>query len=189
MRGRATTGGVAWLQRAVALALFGVCTYVTLGLWAPDDTFAHAALVTELVTYPVMLAASGLLYVYFRLAPASGSAWLTTVAVFVTANGTAYAAMRVLDEEAQSRADALLLTQAAMALVLVFHLLTSPVGPRLDPVLLGLGLAAATSVLLLTLVERVEPWPVIQDQTPVLVMAVLLLYAVIGLLLARNVRL
>ena len=75
-------------------------------LLPPNHIYAHAAQVADLATYPVLLAAAALLYVYFRLAPGDDAAWLAAAAVFGTAQGVGYAAMRVaMEDDVRARPD------------------------------------------------------------------------------------
>ena len=88
VRVRPTTGGGSWFLRALVFAVLAGHAVVGLWLLPPDQIYVHAAEVTELATYPVLMAAAALLYVYYRLAPDAGAAWLATAAVFWTAQGS-----------------------------------------------------------------------------------------------------
>jgi len=190
--GRPATGGVrTWLLRGLFGALLAGCVLATILLLPPERIYAHAAQVTELATYPLMLVAAAFLYVYFRLTPNEGTAWLATAAVFGTAQGVGYAAMRVvLEDEIRANPGWLLLTEVVVAGLLVALLaLSGAVRSSVDPLLLGLVLAAATTATRLGLIERMDPTPSLQGLSPVLTAALLTLYGALGLLLIRHVRL
>jgi signal transduction histidine kinase len=156
-----------------------------------DHIYASAAEMADLATYPVLLAAAALLYVNHRLSPVTGSSWLATAAVFGTVQGVGYAALRVvMDDEVRARPAWLLLSQVAVAAVLCL-LLTVPARVRLtiDPVVLGVVLALATTAARLLLIDRVDPAPLLRELEPFLGVVLLVLYGVLAALLVRRVRL
>jgi signal transduction histidine kinase len=158
-------------------------------LLPPDPIYAQAAQVADLATYPALLAAAALLYVYFRVTPGEDAAWLAVAAVFGTAQGVAYSAMRVvMEDEVRARPAWMLVSQVAVALILVPLLAASGrLRTPMDPIVLGLSLALVVSGARLVLVHRVEPPALLHDLQPALFAAVLLLYGVIGVLLVRRV--
>ena len=164
---------------------------VALLLLPHDQIYVHAAEVTELATYPVLMAAAALLYVYYRFAPDAGAAWLATAAVFGTAQGLAFAAMRVvLELRVPERSVWLLLTQVLVAAILVALLILLGRGaPAVDPLGVGLCLAVAITVARLVVLERGGPSTSLQPLAPILDASLLVLYGVMAVLLLRSDRL
>ena len=189
---RPTTGDVRTrLVHGLALVLLCALAVLALLFVEPERIYAHAAQIAELATYPVMLAAAALLYVYFRLTPEDGTAWLATAAVFGTTQGIGYAALRVVMEDEVRRLPGLLmLTQIAVAVLLVALLAAQRVLRDLvDPLLVGLGLGLVVTFGRLALVDRVPPSSPLHASVPGLVALLLALYAAMGVLLVRSVRL
>jgi len=187
-RGRPATGAT-WLARGLLAALLIGHVVAAAWLLPPNDIYAHAAQVADLATYPVLLSAAALLYVYFRLTPDEDAAWLAVAAVFGTAQGVAYAAMRVaMEDDVRARPVWMLLSQVAVALLVGLLLAASGrLRVPVDPVALGLALALAITGARLVLVDGVEPAPLLRDNELLLGAAVLLLYGVMGALLVRRV--
>ena len=178
------------VRGVIAALLIG---HVAAAAWLlpPNHIYAHAAQVADLATYPVLLAAAALLYVYFRLTPGQDAAWLAVAAVFGTAQGVGYAATRVvMEDHVRARPAWMLLSQVAVAMILSLLLAASGrLRVPVDPMVLGLSLALAITGARLVLVDGVEPAPLLRDLEPALGATVLLLYAVMGALLVRRVPL
>jgi signal transduction histidine kinase len=156
----------------------------------PDGLYSHAAQITDLATYPVLLAAAVLIYVHFRLDAQGGAAWLATAAVFGISAGVGYAGLRtVMEPEIRSHPGWLALVEVLVAALLVVLLAASGRVPApADPLLLGLALAILVTTARLGLMVRVEPFPA-PDLVPLLAGAALALYAVTALLVVRSMRL
>ena len=182
--GRPTTGVGA------VVAVLGVPSLVVIRLLPPDRLYAHAANVTELSTYPILLVGAALLYVYFRLTPDAGTAGLAAAAVFGTAQGLGYVATRiVLEDQVRAQPVWLLLSQVLVAGILVVLLALGRHWRGADPLQVGLCLAIVVSVGRLILVERAIPATTLDDSLPLLGGVLLLLYGALALLLLRNLRL
>lgn len=189
-RGRSTTGDRAWvvpgLLGALALAV------VTAAWLAPDASiYAHAAEISELGTYPVLLVCAALLYFYSRLTLGEGPDWLATAAVFGTASGVGLAAMRiVMEDRVRERPVWMLLSQLAVAGILCLLLAASDrIRVPMDPMLLGLSLALAVMAARLSLVQFVEPATSLSYLTPALGAGLIFLYVAMGALLIWRVPL
>ena len=188
---RPTIRGRTWFLRAFVLAVLAGYAVVALLLLPHDQIYVHAAEVTELATYPVLMAAAALFYVYYRFAPDAGAGWLATAAVFGTAQGLAFAAMRVvLELRVPERSAWLLLTQVLVAAILVALLILLGRGARaVDPLGVGLCLAVAITVARLVVLERGGPSTSLQPLAPTLDASLLVLYGVMAVLLLRSDRL
>ena len=152
VNGRPTTGVGA------AVAVLGLLSLVVIRLLPPDALYAHAANVTELSTYPILLVGAALLYFYFRLTPDVGTAGLAAAAVFGTAQGLGYVATRiVLEDQVRAQPGWLLLSQVLVAGILVVLLALGGHWRGADPLQVGLCLAVFVSVGRLILVERAIP--------------------------------
>ena len=186
---RPSTGVKSWVVRGLLAALLVGHVVAAAWLLPPNHIYTHAAQVAELATYPVLLAAAALLYIYFRVAPGDEGAWLAVAAVFGSAQGLAYSAMRVaMEDDVRARPTWMLVSQVAVALLLGLILAASGrLRVPVDPIVLGLSVALVISGARLVLVHGVEPPPVLRDLEPVLAVAVLLLYGVVGALLVRRV--
>ena len=172
------------------MAVLGLPALVIIRLLPSDPLYAHAANVTELSTYPVLLVAAALLYVYFRVTPDAGTAGLAAAAVFGTAQGLGYVATRiVLEDQVLAQPAWLLLTQVVVAAILVALLGLGKHWRGADPVQVGLCLAILLSVGRLVLVERAIPATSLEKAMPLMGGAVLVLYGVLAVLLLRNLRL
>ena len=191
VRVRPTTGGGSWFLRAFVFAVLAGFAVVGLWLLPPDQIYVHAAEVTELATYPVLMAAAALLYVYYRLAPDAGAAWLATAAVFGTAQGLAFAAMRVvMEQRVPERSFWLLLMQVLVGGILVGLLFLLWRGaPAADPLGVGLCLAVAITVARLLVLERAGPSTSWEQLVPFLAASTLVLYGAMAVLLLRSDRL
>jgi signal transduction histidine kinase len=189
--GRPSTERVTWVLRALVLAVLAGHAVVALLLLPAEQIYAHAAEVTELAIYPILLAAAGLLYVYYRLTPDSGAAWLAAAAVFGTGQGLGLAALRiVMAERVPQRSVWLLLIQVLVGVILVAMLvLHRRGGPALDPLQVGLCLAVAISVTRLAVLERSDPSTSLEAVLPLLGAVLLVLYAAMAVLLMRSDRL
>ena len=168
-----------------ALAVLGVVQL------QPDRLYAHAAQTAELATYPVMLAAAALLYVYFRLTPQDGTAWLATAAVFGTTQAAGYALMRVvMEDEVRINSGWLMLTQVVVAAVLVCLMAAQRVlRDFADPLLVGLGLGLAVTTWRLALVDRADPSPALERGLVPLAVLLLVLFTGMAIQLVRSIRL
>ncbi len=186
---RPSTGVKSWVVRGLLAALLAGHVVAAAWLLPPNHIYAHAAQVADLATYPVLLAAAALFYIYFRVAPGEDGAWLAVAAVFGSAQGLAYSAMRVaMEDDVRARPTWMLVSQVVVALLLGLMLAASGrLRVPVDPIVLGLSLALVISGARLVLVHGVEPPPVLRDLEPVLAVAVLLLYGVMGALLVRRV--
>jgi len=191
VRGRHATADVTGVLRAVVLAVLAGHAIVALVLLPPDQIYVHVAEVTELATYPVLLAAAALLYVFYRVTPDSGTAWLAAAAVFGTGQGLGLAALHVVVEDhVPERSGWLMLIQLLVAVILVGLLVLHHVGaPAIDPLGLGLSLAVAVSVTRLAVLERGSPSTPWHAWLPLLGGLLLVLYGVMALLLLRSDRL
>ena len=190
VRGRPTTGeATTWLGRALVAALVTVNVVLILEALSEHRLWARAAEVTELATYPVMLAAAVLLYVYFRLSPGSDAAWLATAVIFGTAQGAGYAAVReAMDGHADTRPALMLVSHVVVALVVCAMLAASGrVRVPANPVVLGLLLALLTTVGRL-LTYLVEPTHSLQRVAPVIAVVLLLVFAAMAFALRTRVR-
>ena len=179
-----------WAGRTALVAVVGAQA-VAIDRLLPDGAlYAHAAEITDLATYPVVLAAGILIYVHFRLDADGATAWLATAAVFGTSAGVGYAGLRtVMETEIRSRPGWLALVELVAAAVLVLLVAASDRVPvPVDPLLLGLTLALVVTTARLGLVERVDPFPV-PELAPLMVGTALGLYVVAGLLVVLSVRL
>ena len=176
------------MSRALLLAVFAGSVVAVTMLLPRDDIYADAAQVADLATYPVLLAAAALLYVYYRLSPGEGAHWLAAAAAFGTAQGVGYAALRVvLEDEIRDRPGWMLFSHVVVAAVLCLMLampgrLRTPV----DPVVLGLSLAFAITGARLVAMDRMNPAPVLQDLTPVLALALTILYGLMAVMLTLS---
>ena len=183
-------GAGTWVLRALLLALLAGCVVAATMLLPHDRIYAEAAQVADLATYPALLSAAALLYLYYRLTPRD-TGWLAAAAVFGTSQGIGYAAIRVaMADDVRARSAWMLLSQVVVALILCLMLAASGrVRVPMDPLVLGLSLALATTGSRLMLVHGVQPSPVLRDLEPALTAAVLLLYAAMAALLVLRVPL
>lgn len=172
-------------------AVLAAHAVMALLLLRPDRIYAHASQVTELATYPVLLSAAGLLYVYYRLTPDVGAAWLAAAAVFGTGQGLGLAALRVVEEaRVPERSEWLLLTQVLVGVILVAMLVLHRRGaPAVDPLGVGLCLAVAVGVTRLAVLERAAPSTSLQGLAPFLGAVLLVLHVAMAMLLLRSDRL
>ncbi len=158
----------------------------------PDlELSRSAAQVVDLAVYPMLLGASALLYAHLRLSGSAATAWLVAAAAFGTAQGTVYSALRVAMEP-QARADNgwLAVSEVAVAAMLTAMLAASGrIRLAVNPVLLGLSLAALVTIGRLLLLAWSGPWPSVPGLRAVLLAVVLLLYGASAWLLLRRVRL
>jgi signal transduction histidine kinase len=179
-----------WVVRGLLAAVLAVGIVVGTLLLPQDRIYGNAAQVADLATYPVLLAGAALLYVWFRLTSRAEAAWLATAAVFGTAQGVGYAALRVvMEDQVRARPAWLLLTQVVVVGVLCLMLTWSGrVRPPVDPIVLGLALAVVVTGVRLVLVDRFEPAPLLRELEQVLSGLLLLLYGALGLLLTKHVR-
>ena len=111
--------------------------------------------------------------------------------MFGTAQGLAFAAMRVvLEERVPERSVWLLLTQVLVGGILVALLVLLRRGaPAVDPLGLGLCLAVAITVARLVVLERGGPSTSWQPLVPFLGASLLVLYGAMAVLLLRSDRL
>lgn len=152
--------------------------------------WGRAAEVAELTTYPVMLAAAVLLYVYFRLSPGTDAAWLATAAVFGTAQGAGYAAVReAMERQADTRPALMLVSHVVVALIVCTMLAASGrVRVPANPMVLGLLLALLiTGGRLLTFLVQPAPW--LQQVAPGIGVVLLLAFGGMALTLRQRVPL
>ena len=190
VRGRPTTGeATTWLGRALVTAVVAVNAALVLRTLTEHRLWARAAEVTELATYPVMLAAAVLLYVYFRVSPGADGGWLATAAIFGTAQGAGYAAVREAMERQADTRPALMLVSHVVVVLVLCAMLAAPghVSAPADPLVLGLVLAAVTTGGRL-LAFLVEPSPSLQRLGPVIAVGLLGLFAVLAWTLRRQPR-
>ena len=178
------------MLRALLLALLAGCVVAATMLLPPERIYVEAAQVADLATYPVLLSAAALLYLYFRLTPRD-TGWLAAAAVFGTAQGIGYATIRVtMEDDLRAGSAWMLLSQVVVALIFCLMLAASGrVRVPMDPLVLGLSLALATTGVRLMLVHGVQPSPVLRDLQPALTAAVLLLNAAMAALLVLRVPL
>ncbi len=192
MSERATVGRAASrLVPGLVITMLAALAVLGLVLLQPDRIYAHAAQTAELATYPVMLAAAALLYVYFRLTPQDGTAWLATAAVFGTTQAAGYALMRVvMEDEVRHNSGWLMLTQVVVAAVLVGMTAAQRVlRDFADPLLVGLGLGFAVTTWRLALVDRVDPSPALERGLVPLAVLLLVLFSGMAIQLVRSIRL
>jgi signal transduction histidine kinase len=183
--------GQAKVLGGLVLTVLAGLAVVGLEMVRPDEMFKDAAQVAELATYPVMLAAAALLYVYFRLTPEGGTAWLAAVAVFGTTQGAGYAALRIaMEDQVKQNPGWLMATQVVVAAVLLGLLAAQRVlRDVVDPLLVGLGLGVVVTIWRLALVGRVEPSAGLERAVPALAVLLVVLYSAIGMQLVRIIRL
>jgi signal transduction histidine kinase len=175
------------LTRALIAAPLALIAVLVLRLLPENDLWARAAEVTELATYPVMLASATLLYVYFRVSPGIEAAWLATATIFGTAQGAGYAAVReAMERHADARPALMLVSHVVVVLILCAMLTASGrVSPPASPVLLGLLLALVTTVGRL-LAFLVEPPPLLHRLVPVIAVVLMTLLAAMAYALRRQ---
>ena len=172
------------------MALLALPALVVVRLLPPHELYRHAANVTELTTYPVLLVGAALLYVYFRVTPNAGTAGLAAAAVFGTAQGLGHVATRImLEDEVREQPGWLLLSQVVAAGILVLLLATRGHWRGPDPLQVGLGLAIALSVGRVVLVERAIPSATLDTLMPLLGGLLLFSYGAVALLLVRTFQL
>jgi signal transduction histidine kinase len=192
MSERATAGrGTPRLVPGVMFAVLAVLAVLGLVVLDPDRIYAHAAQAAELATFPIMLAAAAMLYVYFRLTPQDGTAWLATAAVFGTTQAAGYAVLRiVMQDEVRHNPGWLMLTQVVVAAVLVGLTAAQRVlRDFADPLLVGLGLGLAVTTWRVALVDRIEPSPALERSLLPLAVLLLVLFSGVAVQLVRSIRL
>ncbi len=192
MSERATAGRAASrLVPGLLVTVLAGLAVLGLVLLQPDRMYAHAAQTAELATYPVMLAAAALLYVYFRLTPQDGTAWLATAAVFGTTQAAGYALLRVvMEDEVRLNSGWLMLTQVMVAAVLVCLMAAQRVlRDFADPLLVGLGLGLAVTTWRLALVDRADPSPALERGLVPLAVLLLVLFSGMAIQIVQSIRL
>ena len=187
-------GGRSVRALAAALVLGNVALMVF--LLPNSDLLPHVAQVAELVAYSMLVVGAGLLYVHLRLAPDSGTAWLTTAAVFGSVQAVGYSAIRVaMDHHVVHHRVGLGAVEVFVALLLVLMLAA---GPRsrdpVAPLLLGVSMALLVTTARVVVLARPHAPTSVDvnlglDAQPLLLATVLLLYVAVAVLVLRRATL
>ncbi|MCW2767274.1 MAG: sensor histidine kinase, partial [Nocardioides sp.] len=152
---RVPAGVWGWQPTLLLIAVTITPQLAVLQLVPRTRTFAEAAQVNDLLSYPLVLVAAMCLYVYWRLVGPDSANWLVAAAVLFAVQGLAFAGLRMANEaDVRSNPGWLLIVEQVLALIVLAMVAQASRAPApADPLALGLSLGLLFSGLRVFLSE------------------------------------